>query len=85
MWLTHFSVKTAVFAFSSITKSSLLIKFFTKIQYWIYFSVDSSAGAEIIKGVLASSIKIESTSSTIAKFNSLITIQSTVGDILSLK
>ena len=31
-----------------------------------YFEVDSSAGAEIISGVRASSIKIESTSSTIA-------------------
>ena len=32
----------------------------------IYFSEESSAAPEIIRGVLASSIKIESTSSTMA-------------------
>ena len=37
--------------------------------FW-YRSADSSAGPEMMSGVRASSIRIESTSSTIAKFSS---------------
>ncbi len=38
----------------------------TILEYLKYASVKSISGAEIISGVLASSIKIESASSTIA-------------------
>lgn len=37
-----------------------------RVAYCLYFIVDSWAGAEIINGVRASSMRIESTSSTIA-------------------
>ena len=52
-------------SFSSISKSSVC-KFFTSLSMAIYWLVLSSAAPEIIKGVLASSIKQESISSTIA-------------------
>ena len=55
------------FNFSSTVKSSSFLKDFTILANFTYKSPDSAVGAEIINGVRASSIKIESTSSTIAK------------------
>ena len=50
-----------------------------------YFSEESSAAPEIISGVRASSIKIESTSSTIAKLNGRCTISERENFMLSRK
>ena len=49
----------------------------------VYFSVDSSEGPEMISGVRASSMRIESTSSTMAKWWPRWTMDSSVNFMLS--
>ena len=77
-------VKRIFFSFSSKSKS-VFFKFLINLSTAIYCIVLSSAAPEITKGVLASSIKQESISSTIAKLCFLKTISFFEYFMLSLK
>ena len=69
VWVFSSQTKSPVVYFRSPSRSSSPRSSLGMIRLTrVYFSVDCSEGPEMISGVLASSIRIESTSSTIAKW-----------------
>ena len=63
------SVICTDFSFMSMVKSLSRTRVFTNLFAETYLSLDSCPLPEMISGVLASSIRIESTSSTMAKLS----------------
>ena len=76
------SVRVAARAFSSISKSPSRSSGITWSTFW-YISELSSDGPEMISGVRASSIRMLSTSSTMAKLKGRWTMVSSVNFMLS--